>query len=615
LLAGGAALLPAGGYGDSNTAVVNINQGNLGIQICGNSCVQVLQQYNIAVVFVSQGPDFAPALGAAYVSPASHDFGAVVHAKARDFALINTSSRQPLLVAAIGMSGANPDDFVASNDCAIILRPGEQCTIHVVFGPRAFGARSAVLAVRDSAPDSPQRVSLGGTGVAPTLTPDALQFDSVAIGTRSAAKTATLHNPGTDPLTVQSVGLDGPNASEFHTGSCGVVPAGGSCAMPMAFEPSDAGLRTATLTVRDDGLGGARQVALQGTGVPLRLSAAGFDFGAVIVGWRSQSQELVLENHGASTLVLNSIAFVTGSAADFAFTTSCGSLPATVQPAGRCAVDASFKPSALGPRSSSLAIHYTAGGVGFDAAAAAVGSGIQAGFSVSPASLDFGPVRIGQPATQTVTVTNSGTAPMHLAGVTLVGSNPGDFAQAGPCDALASDLAPGASCQLSVTFTPHAAGARGASLKFADNAPGTPHLLALAGIGAAAPAAPQAPAAHVQPPAAAPKVYSPPAPAPAAHVPAPPTSSAVIAAAVSSAVVRGGDGGDPSANRVARSRFTPEPLGTALPITRAAHLSAALGPCLVAFVPPFAGMVAWLVILCILFLIGFGVVARRWVRE
>jgi uncharacterized membrane protein YhaH (DUF805 family) len=29
-------------------------------------------------------------------------------------------------------------------------------------------------------------------------------------------------------------------------------------------------------------------------------------------------------------------------------------------------------------------------------------------------------------------------------------------------------------------------------------------------------------------------------------------------------------------------------------------------------VSPVAGMIAWLVVLCILFLIGFGIVARRW---
>jgi hypothetical protein len=226
--------------------------------------------------------------------------------------------------------------------------------------------------------------------------------------------------------------------------------------MPVTFAPSDAGPRTATLAVRDDGLAGPRRIALQGVGVPLRLSPAGFDFGAVLVGIRSQSQEIGLENHGASTLVLTSIAFTTGSAADFAFTTSCGPLPAAVPPSSRCAVDATFKPSASGQRNSSLAIHYTSGGMGFDAAATAVGNGIQPGFSVAPASLDFGPVRIGQLATQSLTVTNSGTAPTHLGGISVVGANPGDFAQAGSCDALVSDLAPGASCQLNVTFTAHA---------------------------------------------------------------------------------------------------------------------------------------------------------------
>ena len=615
LLAGGAALLPAGGRGD-NTAVVNINQGNLGIQLCGNSCVQVLQQYNIAVVFVSQGPDFAPALGAAYLSPDTQDFGPVVHAKTKDFTLINSSSRQPLLVAAIGVSGANPEDFSISNNCGIVLRPGEQCTIHMVLRPLALGPRNAVLAVRDSAPDSPQRVSVGGTGVAPTLLPDSLQFGSAAIGIVTAAKTATLHNPGTDPLTVQSVGFEGANASEFHAGPCSVVPAGASCVLPVTFQPADAGNRSADLTVHDDGLGGPRRVSLQGIGVPLQVSPRGFDFGALMVGTASQPQELVLENRGISSLVLNRIAFDSGNPTDFAFTTSCGALPASLPPGGHCVVDGTFRPSVPGPRSSTLAIQYTAGLLDFDAAATAVGSGTQPGFSVSPASLDFGASPVARSVTQSLTVTNSGTAPTRLRAINLVGAAPGDFTHAGSCDTLAGDLDPGASCQVNVTFTPHAAGARVAELKFSDNAPGTPHLVGLAGRGFV-PAPPPVQA----PPAAHASIATRTRPIVQIRSAAPPVTTASgpstgAGSDVSAGLIRGPDADDnPPAATVLSSTIAAAPLAHARPLSGIVVLSGLSGPCLVTAVSPMANMIAWLAVVAILLLIGVGIVGRRRLRE
>jgi hypothetical protein len=44
-------------------------------------------------------------------------------------------------------------------------------------------------------------------------------------------------------------------------------------------------------------------------------------------------------------------------------------------------------------------------------------------------------------------------------------------------------LATGANCTISITFRPTANGSRRASLSIADNAPGSPHTVALSGNG------------------------------------------------------------------------------------------------------------------------------------
>jgi hypothetical protein len=87
-------------------------------------------------------------------------------------------------------------------------------------------------------------------------------------------------------------------------------------------------------------------------------------------------------------------------------------------------------------------------------------------------------------AAQSVTLSNSGSAPLTITSVTLGGTNPGDFTPANQCPLSPSTLAAGASCTISATFTPTAAGSRSASLAIADNAAGSPHTIALSGTGA-----------------------------------------------------------------------------------------------------------------------------------
>ncbi len=80
-----------------------------------------------------------------------------------------------------------------------------------------------------------------------------------------------------------------------------------------------------------------------------------------------------------------------------------------------------------------------------------------------------------------VTVTNIGGVPMTVTGVTITGLQSLDFAQTNNCTTAA--IAPQASCTINVTFTPSTAGTRTATLSISDNAPGSPHSVALSGTG------------------------------------------------------------------------------------------------------------------------------------
>jgi hypothetical protein len=68
------------------------------------------------------------------------------------------------LAITIGFTGTNSDDFGEMDNCGGSLAPQSSCTISVTFTPSATGTRTATMNVNDSANNSPQKVSLTGTG-------------------------------------------------------------------------------------------------------------------------------------------------------------------------------------------------------------------------------------------------------------------------------------------------------------------------------------------------------------------------------------------------------------------------------------------------------------------
>jgi hypothetical protein len=78
---------------------------------------------------------------------------------------INSNISSTLTFTSIAVTGANPSDFaISGGTCGATLAPQVTCTITIQFVPQATGARSAALTISDNAGNSPQTVSLTGTG-------------------------------------------------------------------------------------------------------------------------------------------------------------------------------------------------------------------------------------------------------------------------------------------------------------------------------------------------------------------------------------------------------------------------------------------------------------------
>lgn len=103
---------------------------------------------------------------------------------------------------------------------------------------------------------------------------------------------------------------------------------------------------------------------------------------------------------------------------------------------------------------------------------------------LSPNNLNFGNQQVDTTSPpQIVTLTNVGSSAVKIKGISVVGTDAGDFKQKNNCG---PSVKGGGSCQISVTFTPQSEGARSASLNVSYDGPGSPQTVPLSGTGTAA---------------------------------------------------------------------------------------------------------------------------------
>lgn len=212
------------------------------------------------------------------------------------------------------------------------------------------------------------------------------------------------------------------------------------------------------------------------------LSPISLTFASQNVGLASASQTVTLSNKGTAPLSIASISLSGASPGDFGQTNAC---PTSLPVNASCSVSVTFKPTATGSRTASLSLADNA--TGSPQTVPLSGTGAAAGapkVTVSPALLSFAGTSVGTAtASQSLSVTNSGTAALAIASVSMAGTNPGDFTGTTNCG---SSLAVAASCTVTVTFKPTAAGTRTAMIAIADNATASPQTAALSGTGVVA---------------------------------------------------------------------------------------------------------------------------------
>ena len=203
---------------------------------------------------------------AATLSPASLSFGTQL--------LGTTSTPQTVTLTSSGTAALTITSITASanfsetNNCGPYRAAGSSCTISATFTPLGVGMLTGSVTITDDASNSPQTISLTGTGTVASLLPGSLKFGVLKVGT-SLTRTATLTNYSYRTLDISLIRFLPPAAGDFaQTNTCGTsVPAQSSCTFSITFTPQAKGSRKSTMAVIDNGGGGQQKVALSGTGM------------------------------------------------------------------------------------------------------------------------------------------------------------------------------------------------------------------------------------------------------------------------------------------------------------------------------------------------------------
>ena len=158
--------------------------------------------------------------------------------------------------------------FAQTNNCPSTLPVGKSCQIQVTFSPTQNGKADGTLTVNDSAPDSPQTVSLSGTGTTVSFKPIGVNFGDQKVGTHSKPVSITFNNQGTVALNISQIAFGGTNPGDFsQTNDCPSSLAPGSkCTIKVTFKPTQKGARSAALQVSDDANPSPQQASVGGTG-------------------------------------------------------------------------------------------------------------------------------------------------------------------------------------------------------------------------------------------------------------------------------------------------------------------------------------------------------------
>ena len=321
------------------------------------------------------------------LSPTSLSFGSELvgdSTSAQGVTLTNNGT-STLTIGSIKLTAADATSFVTSNTCGGSVAVGATCKIGVRLVPTTTGPLTAAVSLTDSASNSPQSISLSGTGIsAPaatlSLSTASLSFGSEELGDSTAAQAVTVTNTSsTATLYFKSITLTGTDDTSFvNSNTCGAsLAAGAKCSIGVRFAPTAVGAATAAVTLTDSATNSPQGITLSGTGATapaasLELAAYynGFpvnngypvtsvSFADEPVGSSSAATAIYVTNTSSVTAYFSSIKLTGATVSSFVSSNTCG---ASLLAGDQCHIGVRFVPTKTGPLTAAITLTDNATG-------------------------------------------------------------------------------------------------------------------------------------------------------------------------------------------------------------------------------------------------------------
>jgi hypothetical protein len=408
------------------------------------------------------------------ISPASISFGNVtVGQPSSQIVTLTNSGSANLVVNLATVSGAGFG--ITGLSLPSTIAPGQGISFNVQFAPTVAGAATGTIIFSDNASNSPQTLTLVGTGVTAgatlTASPGSVNFGNAVVGS-SSNQTITLSNTGSTNVTITQVTPSGAGFSVTGITTPMTLSAGQTAIFTAVFAPTATGVDSGSISIISSA--SDPSVALTGTGTQGALSAnpTSVNFGSFLVG-SSGSVPVTLTNTGTASVTISA-----ASASGPGFTISGLTVPLTINAGQNTSLTAKFAPTSAGSATGNISITSNARGSPMAIALSGTGTAAQPQLTISPASVTFGNVNVGGSSAQTVTLTNTGNATLTISEASASGAG---FSINGL--AVPASINAGANTSFTVQFAPTIAGSATGSISLTSNAPGSPATIALTGTG------------------------------------------------------------------------------------------------------------------------------------
>ena len=416
-------------------------------------------------------------------SPANLNFGTVTSGK---------KISQSASVTNTGTSAATIAQIISSNNqfttsglaFPLTIAPSQTVNFMVWFnGAMAPGKNAGTLTFQsaDGQSTATSQIAVTATEITPqpqlVVSPASLDAGSATVGSKTTT-TLTLSNAGTADLSISVLTIAGTDFSIAGISTPATIPAGQSASLSVVYAPNAAGSDTGSITITSNDPSSPKTIALSGTATSapvghLTLNPSTLTFGNVSVG-SSSVLNATVTNSGQGTVHISSV-FASGAG----YTESGVVTPATLTAGQSAQIKVTFAPTATGLLGGTVGI--TSDAPGAAPGLAMSGTGVQPAISVSPASISFGNLIDGQSKSQSVTITNTGSADLKIAQLTATGTGMTVSGITTPLTIPASQ-----SSTFSVQFAPQATGAASGSISLTSNASSSATVVGWSGTGVAA---------------------------------------------------------------------------------------------------------------------------------